>query len=104
MAPPVRTVEEHLLEPLVVLLGNTEEVGDDEHRERAGEVVDELAAAPVDERVELAVGQPPHEVLVLLEALRRDQPHQQTAMVGVRRRIHRRELVAHRQRVAVLER
>ncbi len=44
----------------------------------------------------------PHERLVLLEALRRDQAHQQRAVVGVLRRIERRELVVHRQLVAVL--
>ena len=37
-----------------------------------------------------------------LQALRRDQPHQQRAVRGVHRRVERRELVAHRQLVAVL--
>ena len=59
-------------------------------------------AAAGDELVDLAVGEPPHERLVLLEPLRRDQPHQQRAVVGVLRRVERRELVAHRQLVAVL--
>ena len=37
----------------------------DEHRERARELADELALAVGDELVELAIGEPPHELLVL---------------------------------------
>ncbi len=62
----------------------------------------ELALAPGEELVDLAIGEPPHELLVLLEALRRDQPHQQAAVRGVLRRIERRQLIAERQLVAVL--
>ena len=57
-----------------------------------------------DELVDLPVGEPPHELLVLAEPLRRDQPHQQRAVRGVHGRVERRELVAHRQLVAVLPR
>ena len=67
-------------------------------------VADELALAAAEERVELAVGEAPHELLVLLQALRRDQPHEQGAVIRVLRRIERGQLVAHRQLVAVLAR
>ena len=97
-----RTVQERLGELGVVVLGHAEQVGDDEQGERARELADELALAVGEERVELAVGEPPHELLVLLEALRRDQPHQQRAVVGVHGRVERGDLVAHRQLVAVL--
>ena len=86
----------------MVTLGNAEQVGDDEHGERLAVVVDELALAAVDELVDLAVGEPPDEVLVLAQALRRDQSHEQPAVRGVHRRVEREHLVAHRQRVAVL--
>ena len=56
----------------------------------------------VDELVDLAVGEPPHELLVLAQPLRRDQAHEQRAVRGVDRRVEREQLVAHRQLVAVL--
>ena len=54
------------------------------------------------ELVELAVGELPHERFVLLEALRRDQPHQQRPMIGVRRGVEGHQVLVHRQLVAVL--
>ena len=42
-----------------------------------------------DELVDVAIGQPPHEVLVLLEPLGSQQPRKHGAGVGVMRRIHR---------------
>ena len=48
---------EALTEPLVVLLGHAEEVGDHEHGEGLGVGGDELAAAVGDELVELVVGE-----------------------------------------------
>ena len=45
----------------------------------------------------------PHSVLVLLEALGCDQPHQERAVVGVGRRVQRRQLVAERNLVAVFD-
>ena len=54
------------------------------------------------ESVEHLVGERPHGVLVLLEALRGDQPHQQGAVVGVGGWIKRGQLVAERQLVSVL--
>ena len=91
-----------LAERLVVCFGHAEQVGDDEQRERVRVLVHELALTPGDELVDLAIGEPPHELLVLLEALRRDQPHQQPAVRGVLRRIERGQLIAERQAVAVL--
>ncbi len=96
------TACESLAEELVVLFGHAEQVGDDQHGERLREVADELALAGLDELVELTIGEAPHELLVLLEALRRDQSHQQRAMRGVLRRVERRQLVAERQLVAIL--
>ena len=89
-------------EQLVVALRHAEQVGDDEHGERLAVAADELAVAALDELVDLAIGQPPHELLVLAQPLRRDQAHEQRAVRGVDRRVEREQLVAHRQRVAVL--
>src|SRR5690606_41981502 len=61
------------------------DLGDDPQRERAGKAVDELAVAGREEVVEDVVGDLPHRVLVLLETLRRDQPHQQGTVIGVGR-------------------
>ena len=57
-------------ELVVLVLRDTQEVGDDEQGERVGVVADELALAARDELVDLAVGEPPHELLVLLQPLR----------------------------------
>ena len=89
-------------EPLVVLLGHAEQVGDDVESERSGEVADELALAALDELVDLAVGVPPHEVFVLAQPLRRDQPHQQPAVRLVPGVVHDGDLVAEGQLVTVL--
>ena len=86
----------------MVLLRDAEEVGNDEQRERVGVVADELALAPCDELVDLAVGQPPYEVLVLLQPLRRELAHEQVPVVTVLGRVHRDDLVAEGQLVAVL--
>ena len=93
---------EPLAEQFVVALRYAEQVGDDEHGERLAVRADELAVAAVDELVDLTIGEPPHELLVLAQPLRRDQPHQQRAVRGVDRRVEREQLVADRQRVAVL--
>ena len=93
---------ELLAEPLVVLLGHAQQVGDHIEREGTGEVPDELTLAALDELVDLAVGMTPHEVLVLAEPLRRDQPHQQPAVSLVLRRVHGGQLVAEGKLVAVL--
>ena len=89
-------------EPLVVLLGHAEQIGDDVERERTGEVADELALAPLDELVDLAVGVAPHEVFVLAQPLGRDEPHQQAPVRLVPGVVHDRDLVAERQLVTVL--
>ena len=54
------------------------------------------------ELVDLAVGQPPHELLVLLQPLRRELAHDQVPVVAVCGRVHGGDLVAERQLVAVL--
>ena len=84
--------------------GHAEQVGDHEHGERLGVRADELAPAVGDELVELLVGEAPHELLVLLEPLRRDQPHQQRALPRVLRRVHRDHVLVHRELVAVARR
>ena len=76
---------------LVVGFRHAEQVGDDEEGERVRVLLHEVALAPRAELVDLAIGEPPHELLVLLESLRRDQPHQQPTVRGVVRRIERRE-------------
>ena len=55
-------------EHLVVDFGYAEQVRDHEHRERAGELADEFAAAVGDELVDLLIGEPPHEGFVLVRA------------------------------------
>ena len=87
---------------LVVRLRDTEQVGDDEHGERVGVPRHELGPVAAHELVDLAVGQPPHEVLVLLEPLRGELAHEQVPVVVVLRRIHGDDLVAERQLGAVL--
>ena len=67
-SPTVPRQPEALAEPLVVLLGHAEQVGDDEHGERLGVGADELAVTVGDELVELLVGEAPHERLVVLAA------------------------------------
>ena len=85
----------------MVGLGHAEQVGDDEHREGLGVRADELAVAVGDELVELLIGEPPHELLVVPEALRREQPHQQRPLARVIGRIHRDHVLVHRELVAV---
>ena len=95
---------ETLAEPTVIGLGHAEQVGDDQHREGLRVRADELAVAVGDELVELLVGEAPHERLVLLEPLRRDEPHEQRPLPGVVRRVHRHHVLVHRELVAVADR
>ena len=83
----------------VVGLGNTEEIGDHQQREGARVLVDELALPSVEELVDLTIGESPHEFLVLLEALRSDEPHQQRTMLVVLGRMERGHLIAERRLV-----
>ena len=99
---PAVAALELLAEPLVVGLGHAEEVGDDVQGEGTGVAPDELALPAGRELVDLAVRVPPHEVLVLLEALGRDEAHQHAPVRLVLRRVHHGELVAEGQFVAVL--
>src|SRR3954468_12676948 len=99
--PGRRAETESLAEPLVLRLRNSEEVGDDEQREGLRVGRDELAPTEGKQLVELLVGQAPHEVLVLAEALRRDEAHQQRPLARVVRRIHRDHVLVHREVVAM---
>jgi hypothetical protein len=85
-----------------ILVRHTQQVGDDSQGEGTGEALDELALARSQEVVEDVVGELPHRVLVLFEALGCDQPHQQCTVVGVRRRVESRQLVAERDLVTML--
>ena len=76
-----------LAEQLVVGLGHALEVGDDGQRERLRVLADHLERARRRRSVDQLIGEAPHEVLVLLEALRRDEPHQQVPVRGVVRRV-----------------
>ena len=97
-----RVLADAVDELLAILHRYAEQIGDHQQRERTGEALDERATSGSQEVVEHLVGELPHGVLVLLEALRRDQPHQQRAVVGVGRRVEGGQLVAERQLVAVL--
>jgi hypothetical protein len=83
-------------ELLVVLLRHAQHVGDDQQRERLCVGAEELALARGDEVVETLVGEAPHEVLVLLESARGQQPVEQRAGVGVVGRIHGDHVLEHR--------
>ena len=76
---------EAFAEPLVIVFGHAEQVGDHEHGERLRVRADELALPVGDELVELLIGEAPHELLVVLQPLRRDQPHQDRPLLRVRR-------------------
>ena len=93
---------ELLAELLVLVFGNAEQVCDDEEGEGPRVVADELALAPAEELVDLAIGELPHELLVLLETLGRDQPPQQCPVGGVLRGIEGGQLIAEYEPVAVL--
>src|SRR5262249_44338697 len=82
--------------------GNAEQVRDHEQRERARVVAVELALPAAEELVDLAVREPPHELLVLLEALRGEQASQERAVSRVPGRIEARQLVVERNPIAVL--
>ena len=92
---------EPLAEPLEVGLGHAQQVGHDEHGEGLGVGADELAAAVGDELVELPVGVAPHELFVLLQAPRAEEPHQQRPLASVLGRVHGDHVLVHRQLVAV---
>ncbi len=100
-ARPLRP--EGLAELLVVLLGHAEQVGDGQQGERPAVGGQELALAVGDELVDVTVGEPPHEVLVLLEPLWGQQPTQQGTRVGVVRRVHRHHVLVHRDLGTVLD-
>ena len=90
---------EELPEALVVHFGHAENVGDGEHGEGLRVGADELAVAVRDELVDLLIGRPPHELLVLLEALGREQAHHQGALLGVHGWVHGHHVLVHGQLV-----
>ena len=90
-----------LEELLVVGLGHAEEVGDDQQRVRAGELADELAPPVGRNRSIWRSASTTHELLVLLQPLRGDQPHQQAALGGVLGWVEGGQLVAEGQPVPV---
>ena len=63
-------------ELVAILVGHAKQVGDDAQRERARETLDEFTLTGSEKGVEDVVGELPHRVLVLLEALRCDQSHE----------------------------
>ena len=85
----------------VIGLGDAFQVGDHQQRERCGVGADELAAARLDQLVELTIGEPAHELLVGPQPSWRQEPHHQRSVRGVPWRVERRKLVAERQLVAV---
>jgi hypothetical protein len=89
-------------ERLVILARHAEQVGDHEQRERLGVRVAELDLAAVAELVDQRVGELPHERLVLLEAVRREQAREQCAVARVLGRIEREELARERDLVAAV--
>ena len=68
-----------------VIFRNAQEVSDHQAGERRCVLATELDLAVIDELVDLLVGEPPHEVLVLLHLLRREEPPHQTPVVVVLR-------------------
>ena len=92
---------EAFAEPLVVLFRHPEQIGDHQHRERLGVGGDELATAVTEELVELFIGQPPDERLVVLQPLRGDESHQQPSLTGVLGRVHGHHVLVHGQLVPV---
>ena len=94
-------VGQPVAEQAVVGLGNAFEVGDHQQRERRRVGADELAAALLDELVQLAIGEAPHELLVGAQPSGRQEAHHQRPVVVVPGRVERRELIAERQLVAV---
>jgi hypothetical protein len=63
---------------------------------------DELALPPGQQLIEETVGRAAQELLVVLEPLGRDQPHQQGPVIGVQRRVEGDELVVGREVPPVL--
>jgi hypothetical protein len=86
----------------VILLRDAEEVDDDQRREGLAVLAERLELALVDELVDLPVGEPLHERLVLAHAPRREQPHDEPSVVLMRRRVLGHHVLAQRQLAAVL--
>lgn len=92
----------HLGEELIAVgVGHAEQVGDHHQGERLGELGDQLTARTDQVVVEGLVDHRLHRLFVLLEALGRDQLHQQGSVIGVHRRVQCGQLVVERQLVAM---
>ena len=92
---------ESLSKASVILFGHPEEVGDYQHGEGLGVRADELAPTIADELVQLLTGEAPDELLIVLEPLRGDEPHQQGPLAGVVGWVHGHHVLVHRQLVPV---
>ena len=90
-------------EGLVILGRYAQQVGDDQQGQRLGVLPKELAVARLDELIEGAVGQRPHERLVLLEPPWRHQLAEQGANPGVRRWVESAQEVTERHLTAMLD-
>ena len=74
-----------LAERRVIRFGHSQEIGDDQQRERPTVGLDEITAPLDDELVQEKVGQPHHEVFIFLEPLGREHSIQQRTMLTVLR-------------------
>jgi hypothetical protein len=86
----------------VVLARNAEQVGDHQQREGVRVGPAELDLAAVDELVDQLLGEARHELLVVLEAVRREELVEQRPVPGVLGRIEGDEHVAERDFVAAI--
>ena len=85
----------------MVFFRDTEQVGDHQRRERLGVLADEFTFAVTEKLLKLAVGEAPHELLVLLQPTRCEQPAQDRARPGVVGRVHGDHVLEHRELAAV---
>jgi hypothetical protein len=82
-------------------LGHTQQIGDNQQRKGLAVRRGELATSIGDKLVDQFVGEVPHELFVLLEPLRGEQPVEQRAVRRVPGRIKRDEVLTHRELIAV---
>ena len=81
---PVGPVEH----PVAVLVGNAEELGDDDEGELGRDLGDEVGRALLDDRVDDVVGRGVDPVVELVDHARGEALVDQTAVPGVERRVH----------------
>jgi len=92
---------QQIAEHRMVGLGHSEQVRDDQQRERLPIGRDELALPVFNKLVDQLIGEVPHELLVLLQPFRREQPVEQRAVCGVPRRIKGDEVFVHRELITM---